>query len=81
MFDLAHESAASSWLDHWSRRLISISGYERLHQYVNYGSVFDKENNTHEAFYGYEDWRLEKLKKLKLQYDPENYWRWYQPLV
>jgi hypothetical protein len=61
-------------LDYWKQRFIETSGYGRLQQYVNYG-------NTLEALYGYESWRLEKLRHLKQKYDPDNLFRWYQPIV
>ncbi|KAI4138072.1 MAG: hypothetical protein L6R39_006979 [Caloplaca ligustica] len=34
-----------------------------------------------EALYGYESWRLEKLRGLKAKYDPQNRFRFYNPIV
>ncbi|KAI1822817.1 FAD-binding domain-containing protein [Xylaria intraflava] len=47
-----------------------------LRAYVNY--VDDEEPLP--AVYGWEDWRLEKLRKLKSQWDPENRMRFYVPI-
>ncbi|KAL8669581.1 MAG: hypothetical protein Q9168_005836 [Polycauliona sp. 1 TL-2023] len=33
-----------------------------------------------EALYGYESWRLDRLRGLKQQYDPENKFRFYNPI-
>ncbi|KAK4221486.1 hypothetical protein QBC38DRAFT_522121 [Podospora fimiseda] len=45
-------------------------GRKKLAVYVNYtiGKAFE----TLESVYGYDGWRLEKLKKLKRRYDPGN---------
>ncbi|KAI0556212.1 FAD-binding domain-containing protein [Xylaria curta] len=48
-----------------------------LHAYVNYANG----DEDLRAVYGWEDWRLEKLRKLKAQWDPENKFRYYVPLV
>ncbi|ORY63303.1 FAD binding domain-containing protein [Pseudomassariella vexata] len=37
-----------------------------------------EDSNT---LYGYEPWRLEKLRRLKKEYDPEGFFNGYQPLV
>lgn len=34
-----------------------------------------------EALYGYEPWRLERLRALKKQYDPYNRFRFYNPIL
>ncbi|KAI1820314.1 FAD-binding domain-containing protein [Xylaria intraflava] len=49
----------------------------RLRAYVNYA-------NGHESLqevYGWEDWRLEKLTKLKSVWDPHNRMGYYAPIV
>jgi hypothetical protein len=47
-----------------------------LHAYVNYA---DGDESLH-AVYGWERWRLEKLRKLKAQWDPKNIMRYYVPI-
>lgn len=50
---------------------------ERLRAYVNYAHG---DEDLREV-YGWEDWRLQKLKQLKAQWDPENKMRYYVPIV
>jgi hypothetical protein len=45
--------------------------------YMNYA----RGGESLEARYGYEPWRLERLRKLKRRYDPENKFAWYNPIV
>jgi hypothetical protein len=47
-----------------------------LRAYVNYANG----DESLEAVYGWEGWRLEKLKKLKAQWDPKNKMRFYVPI-
>lgn len=47
--------------------------------YVNYAKGHSYETNK--AVYGYEAWRLKKLRGLKAKYDPHNRFRYYVPLV
>ncbi|KAH8716742.1 hypothetical protein GQ44DRAFT_688767 [Phaeosphaeriaceae sp. PMI808] len=47
--------------------------------YVNYALGHNYE--TLESIYGYEPWRLEKLRSLKAAYDPQNRFRFYVPIV
>ncbi|KAL8714690.1 MAG: hypothetical protein Q9225_006538 [Loekoesia sp. 1 TL-2023] len=44
--------------------------------YLNYANG----DETTEALYGYESWRLERLRALKKQYDPYNKFRFYNPI-
>lgn len=71
--------AFEAHLEKWKATFLKVSGYDRLQQYVNYGSTTSRHDPV-EALYGYEPWRLEKLRKLKKQYDPDNLFSWYQPL-
>ena len=68
-------------LDEWKAKFVATSGYGELHQYVNYGNTTSTLRDAPEALYGYEPWRLGKLRALKAQYDPDNVFRWYQPLI
>ncbi|KAI1377706.1 FAD binding domain-containing protein [Hypoxylon crocopeplum] len=45
--------------------------------YLNY-AIGDE---SLEALYGYEPWRLERLRGLKAKYDPHNRFRFYNPIV
>jgi hypothetical protein len=45
--------------------------------YVNY--AFGDESV--ESMYGYDAWRLERLRGLKQKYDPGNAFRYYNPIV
>lgn len=56
--------------------LLQGSG-ERLHTYVNYAHG----DESLEAVYGYEAWRLQRLRRLKAEYDPENKFGYYAPIV
>ena len=44
--------------------------------YVNYAHG----DEPLEAIYGWEPWRLEKLKSLKKQYDPDFKFKFYNPI-
>jgi hypothetical protein len=68
------------FLEKWKVRFIEVSGYGRLHQYVNYGNTTKKQDPV-EALYGYEPWRLRKLRALKEKYDPRGFFSWYQPFM
>ncbi|KAK8153701.1 FAD binding domain-containing protein [Phyllosticta citrichinensis] len=73
--------AFENHLDQWKRTFIKVSGYGRPQQYVNYGNTTSTMQDPPEALYGYEPWRLEKLRALKRLYDPDNVFCWYQPLL
>ncbi|KAF7947824.1 hypothetical protein EAE96_008902 [Botrytis aclada] len=49
---------------------------EHLCAYVNYADG----DESLQAIYGWETWRLEKLKKVKAQWDPKNTMRYYVPI-
>ncbi|KAL8780238.1 MAG: hypothetical protein Q9213_006560 [Squamulea squamosa] len=48
-----------------------------VNTYVNYANGFEPV----EQIYGHEAWRLERLRGLKAKYDPENRFRYYNPIV
>lgn len=52
------------------------SGSAELHTYVNYAHG----NETLQELYGYESWRLPKLKTLKNKYDPSGKFNFYAPI-
>lgn len=78
---IEHRETFEAHLDRWKKEFIATSGYGRLQQYVNYGNTTSTLRDPPEALYGYEPWRLEKLRALKRLYDPDNVFRWYQPLM
>ncbi|KAI1767910.1 FAD-binding domain-containing protein [Hypoxylon sp. FL1150] len=47
--------------------------------YVNYAT--GNEYESLESIYGYEPWRLERLRALKAKYDPFNRFRYYVPFI
>ncbi|KAF4457591.1 6-hydroxy-D-nicotine oxidase [Fusarium albosuccineum] len=50
---------------------------KRLRAYVNYAHGVE----SLESMYGWEEWRLEKLRKLKQKWDPKNRMRFYNPIA
>ena len=44
---------------------------------VNYANG----DETLEEMYGHEGWRLEKLRRLKKEWDPENRFGFYAPIL
>jgi hypothetical protein len=47
-----------------------------MHTYVNYAHG----DETLQETYGYEAWRLDRLKTLKKKYDPEGHFDFYAPI-
>lgn len=45
--------------------------------YVNYAGGYE----SLESRYGYDSWRLERLRALKKEYDPRNKFAWYNPII
>lgn len=52
------------------------SGSEELHAYVNYAFGDESPQN----WYGYEQWRQDRLKALKKKYDPEGRFSFFAPV-
>lgn len=50
---------------------------EQLRAYVNYAHGVE----SLEAVYGWDRWRLERLRELKGKWDPQNRMRFYNPIV
>ncbi|KAL1837471.1 hypothetical protein VTJ49DRAFT_3751 [Mycothermus thermophilus] len=57
-------------------RTAMLEGQERQTTYVNYAM----EQESLEALYGYEEWRLKKLRKLKREVDPHNRFGFFAPI-
>ncbi|KUJ20849.1 FAD/FMN-dependent oxygenase/oxidase [Mollisia scopiformis] len=76
--DHTYADLFDEWLSNQQDMWIESSGYGRLQQYVNYGHG---SKDPPESLYGYEPWRLAKLKALKAELDPEGRFNGYQPFV
>lgn len=59
------------------RDAIAHSAGEKLYAYMNYVSGYDE---TMEEKYGHEAWRIEKLRRLKKEYDPKGRFNFYNPI-
>ena len=71
------EGFAKDWAQE-TRDLWNAGQPERLPTtYVNYASG----DESLESMYGYEPWRLERLRALKAQYDPNNRFAYYNPIT
>jgi fumiquinazoline A oxidase len=60
---------AKKWIDEYRKK----SGYDKWYAYQNYAS----DTEPLEAIYGYEPWRLQKLRALKSEYDRDNVFNGY----
>ncbi|OTB15810.1 hypothetical protein K445DRAFT_317456 [Daldinia sp. EC12] len=69
--------------DAWARSLRDevvkpeYSGYDIESIYMNYAHG----NEKLEAMYGYEPWRLERLRSLKRRYDPKGFFNFYNSVL
>lgn len=70
--DMAKKWASES-VDLWN----SGQPERRPTTYVNYAAGHE----SLESMYGYEPWRLERLRHLKAYYDPKNKFAYYNPIV
>ncbi|KAI0017590.1 FAD binding domain-containing protein [Xylariomycetidae sp. FL0641] len=53
------------------------SGYDRESVYMNYAHG----DEPIESLYGYEDWRIQRLRSLKQQYDPRGVFNFYNSVL
>jgi FAD/FMN-containing dehydrogenase len=58
------------------KALLKGTGWTKRHIYVNYANG----NESVAEIYG-EPWRVQKLKRLKKQYDPNGRFNFYNPLT
>ena len=58
------------------RDVIAMASGQKLNAYVNYAVG----NESLEEMYGHERWRLEKLRRLKREYDPKGRFGFYNPI-
>jgi fumiquinazoline A oxidase len=65
--DDASANVADDWAKAQRSEFEGVSGYDKLYVYQNYAHG----DEPIEAIYGYEAWRLRKLKAVKKAYDPK----------
>ena len=75
--DEGMKQEAAEWLKKLTDALYEGVGEGDRHAYVNYANG----NESLGEVYGREEWRIRKLKGLKSEWDPENRFRFYNPLV
>ena len=73
--DKAREAQGIRFGEYLRQIVYHGSGQDRMFSYVNYALG----NEGPEAWYGYEGWRLERLRGLKDKYDPERRFNFYAP--
>lgn len=56
--------------------LLEGTGGGQLKAYVNYANG----DESQESVYGYDEWRLKRLRALKRRYDPEGRFNFYEPI-
>lgn len=69
-------STAVSHGQEFRRLLLQGSGRSEMHSYVNYAHG----DESLESLYGFEPWRLDRLRTLKKQYDPDGKFSFYAPI-
>ncbi|KAK5165374.1 uncharacterized protein LTR77_008903 [Saxophila tyrrhenica] len=74
--DEALDQQAAEYGEAMRDDVVKSSG-DGLQAYVNY--AFGDESQ--EALYGYESWRLDRLQKLKALYDPDGRFNFYNPIL
>ncbi|KAI5927304.1 FAD binding domain-containing protein [Camillea tinctor] len=77
--DSSVEPAADAWGSHWRDEIIhpDHSGYDIESVYMNYAHG----DEPLEAMYGYEPWRLQRLRTLKARYDPHGFFNHYNSVL
>lgn len=75
--DTAKHQAAQEWAHEVRDLWISGEPGRPVNVYVNYANG----DESTEMLYGQEPWRLERLRRLKAEYDPFNRFRYYSPIV
>ncbi|KAL8994704.1 MAG: hypothetical protein Q9169_005389 [Polycauliona sp. 2 TL-2023] len=68
---------AEDWRDETMALFNAGQAGRKPRVYVNYAAGYE----SLEARYGYEPWRMDRLRQLKTQYDPYNRFAWYNPII
>ncbi|KAF2685189.1 FAD-binding domain-containing protein [Lentithecium fluviatile CBS 122367] len=71
------EDQAHEWASQVRNLFNDSEPNRRVATYVNYATG----DESLESIYGYEPWRLQKLRALKAKYDPKNAFRYYNPII
>ncbi|KAI1209139.1 uncharacterized protein F4807DRAFT_467786 [Annulohypoxylon truncatum] len=78
---LAPDSAFEDFAKAWARDTVNLWNAGQPERkptaYVNYAAGYE----SLQAMYGYEPWRLERLRNLKAKYDPNNRFAYYNPII
>lgn len=75
--DPALDEVVSGYGENARALLHETSGYKNPRVYANYGHG----DEAPEDLYGYEKWRIEKLRDLKRRFDPEGVFNYYNPVT
>jgi FAD/FMN-containing dehydrogenase len=74
--DTSLDALVSEWGEALRKLAQGDSADEQMHTYINYAHG----SESLEAIYGHERWRLERLRRLKAEYDPEDRFSFYAPI-
>jgi hypothetical protein len=75
--DTVRGAAAEAWAAEVRDEWRAGQPHRPFNAYVNYANGLE----TLEERYGHEAWRLERLRTLKARYDPDNRFRFFNPIV
>lgn len=74
--DVGLDGPAAEWLRGSAEVLHAQSGFAKPAVYMNYANGWEGTG----ASYGYEEWRVEKLRELKRRWDPEGMFSAFHPI-
>ncbi|KAJ4287028.1 hypothetical protein N0V88_007792 [Collariella sp. IMI 366227] len=78
IYDIVGNATLDKEAELWGDEMATAAfGGVPRRSYVNYAHG----DESLEALYGYESWRQKKLRALKQKYDPENRFRFFNPIV
>jgi FAD/FMN-containing dehydrogenase len=75
--DPAREAKAAAWAEEVRQQWAAGQPGIPIDAYVNYANGLE----TVEERYGHEQWRIDRLRGLKAKYDPQNRFRFFNPIV
>ena len=74
--DSSLDAEAREWGEQMRNLALEGTGSTEMHVYINYAHG----SESLEEIYGHEPWRLEKLRRLKAEYDPKGRFSFYAPI-